>query len=98
MFFSEVPVKARVGATLVSYVLPSRSPALASKNKCLINALPDHLERSSLQGCSRTKQFHTGCRSFVAAQALTIASSCLSGTPREYFLKPSHFGNSLTVD
>lgn len=30
--------------------------------------------------------------------SLTMASSCLFGTLREYFLKRSHFGNSRTVD
>lgn len=29
----------------MSHVLPSRSPALASENKCLINGFSDHLKR-----------------------------------------------------
>lgn len=50
-FFSEGASKghgfpSRSGITMVSYVLPPRSPALASKNKCLINAFSDHLKGS----------------------------------------------------
>lgn len=102
--FSKVPVKAMVSFTMVSYVLPSRSPALANKNKCHRKAFSDHL-RGSLpltprlfQNKTIIQSAHTGCRSFVTAQALTIASSCLFGTLREYFLNPSPFGNSLIVD
>lgn len=91
----------------MSHVLPSRSPALASENKCLINGFSDHLKRlprthPKVVSEQNKHTAHTHMRAarwpFAAAQDHTMASSCLFGTLREYFLKRSHFSNSRTVD
>lgn len=83
--------------------LPVKTSACKTSCSCFLTP-SFHLKGSHsltprlFQNKTITHRAHTGCRSFVTSQALTIASSCLFGTFREYFLNPSHFSKSRTVD